>query len=182
MDRETLRQVQDPLKQQYRDDPEAARLRLVATSEARGDTPLVCQVNAGGMVFDVTAHPAVGGSEAAGCSGEQLLGALAACAQITIRMVALAMDIELESVQVTVQGELDVRGTLGVAQGVEAGFQHIAMEAQIVTGADRRQQRALERLVERSCVVLSTLRRPPPVQSHFTFVTPGGATPAGAES
>src|SRR5215213_6442328 len=108
-----LREVQRPLKQRYREDPEASRITLVAKASEQ-DTPTTCSVDTGRAIQEAQAHVGVGGPGTAACSGDLLLGALAACAQITCQMVATAMGIDAERIEVTVEGDLDLAGTLGV--------------------------------------------------------------------
>ena len=114
----TLRELQEPIKAQYRDDPDAARITLRATGSTTGtgtDSAMSCSIDLGRAIYAAGAHPGVGGSGSAACSGDLLLGALAACAQLTCQMVAANMGLEGVKVSVTVEGDLDLRGTLGTA-------------------------------------------------------------------
>src|SRR5438067_9774807 len=119
-----LRALQRPLKEQYRRDPESSRIRLVAQG-SQTDAPIACSVDIGRAVYAAQAHSGVGGAGTGACSGDLLLGALAACAQITCQMVAAAMQIPAESIDVTVEGDLDLQGTLGLSKEVPVGFEAI---------------------------------------------------------
>src|SRR5580765_181428 len=119
-----LRAIQEPLKESYREHPDTGRITLTARG-ATGDTPIACSVDLGRAVYEAQAHAGVGGAGTAACSGDLLLGALAACAQITCQMVAEAMSIPLKHVEVVIDGDLDLRGTLGIAKDVPVGFEQI---------------------------------------------------------
>src|SRR5215831_6439794 len=108
-----LREKQKPLKQEYRQNPDSALITLSARGD-QGDQPIACNVDLGRAIYEAQAHSGVGGAGTGACSGDLLLGALAACAQITCQMVATAMGLEVRSIGVTVEGDLDLRGTLGV--------------------------------------------------------------------
>ena len=161
-----LRAVQEPLKQSYREHPESSLITLTARG-ATGDTPIACSVDLGRTIYDAEAHPGVGGAGTAACSGDLLLGALAACAQLTCQMVAASMEIALESVEVTVEGDLDLAGTLGIDREAPVGFTDIRVSFAIdAPGATGEQLAALRRKTERYCVVLQTLRNPPRVEAR----------------
>src|SRR5436853_3599926 len=119
-----LRSVQKPFKERYRSDPGTARITLRARG-SQTDTPIACSVDIGRALYAAQAHSGVGGAGTAACSGDLLLGALAACAQITCQMVATAMGIATEKIEVEVEGELDLRGTLGISRDVPVGFEQI---------------------------------------------------------
>src|SRR3954452_6315889 len=119
-----LQELQAPLKQGYREDPDRARITLVARG-SEADSPIGCSVDIGRAVYEAEAHEGVGGAGTAACSGDLLLGALAACAQITCQMVAAAMGIATNRIEVKVEGDLDLRGTLGVSKEVAVGFETI---------------------------------------------------------
>src|ERR1700716_3893642 len=119
-----LRAVQQPLKEGYRADPASARITLRARGD-QSDAPISCSVDLGRAIYESQAHSGVGGAGTAACSGDLLLGALAACAQLTCQMVATAMGIPTERIEVKVEGDLDLRGTLGIAKEVPVGFEHI---------------------------------------------------------
>jgi len=158
-----LRTLQRPLKDRYRQDATTAQLTLRADG-SQADTPLTCSVDLGRAIYQAEAHQGVGGAGGAACSGDLLLGALAACAQLTCQLVATAMGIPTTSIRVTVEGDLDLRGTLGLAQDVPVGFSairtHFAIDAPEATAE---QLRALREKTEQYCVVLQTLRQPPPI-------------------
>jgi uncharacterized OsmC-like protein len=163
-----LRSVQEPLKQGYRDDPETGRITLRATG-ATGDTPVACSVDLGRAIQQAQAHSGVGGEGTGACSGDLLLGALAACAQITCQMVAAAMGIEVRSISVTAEGDLDLRGTLGVDREAPVGFTAIRLGFDIdAPGATDEELASLERKTERYCVVMQTLTSPPDVTTSWS--------------
>src|SRR5216110_2683187 len=118
-----IRTLQKPLKEQYRNDPNASRITLRAKG-SQTDVPVSCSVDIGRAIYQAEAHQGVGGGGGA-CSGDLLLGALAACAQITCQMVAAAMGIATERIEVTVEGDLDLRGTLGISKDVQVGFESV---------------------------------------------------------
>lgn len=160
-----LREAQAPLKQRYRDDAETARITLKA-SASETDTPISCSVDVGRAISEAQAHTGVGGAGTAACSGDMLLGALAACAQLTCQMVATAIGIETERIEVSVEGDLDLRGTLGVDKQVPAGFEAIRLRFDVeAPNASDEQLASLIEKTERYCTVLQTLREPPPVES-----------------
>jgi uncharacterized OsmC-like protein len=160
-----LREKQRPLKAQYRADPDSALITLTARGE-QTDAPISCSVDLGRAIYAAQAHAGVGGEGTAACSGDLLLGALAACAQITVQMVATAMGIETERIGVTVEGDLDLKGTLGIDRETPVGFTAIRTTFEIVApNASPEQLAALHEKAEQYCVVLSTLRTPPPIQT-----------------
>ena len=160
-----LRALQRPLKKRYREDPAASRITLVARGD-QGDTPIACSVDLGRTIYEAQAHPGVGGAGTAACSGDLLLGALAACAQLTCQMVATSMEVPVESVQVTVEGDLDLSGTLGVDREARVGFEAIRLHFDIAAPqATDEQIAALREKTEHYCVVLQTLMDPPRVES-----------------
>src|ERR1700747_1168694 len=125
-----LRTLQKPLKDQYRSDPNASRITLRAKG-GQTDVPVACSVDIGRAIYQAEAHQGVGGAGAGACSGDLLLGALSACAQITCQMVAAAMGIQTERIEVTVEGDLDLRGTLGIAKDVPIGFERVQVRFDI---------------------------------------------------
>jgi len=162
-----LRSLQKPLKDQYRSDPSASRITLRAKG-AQTDAPVSCSVDIGRAVYHAEAHKGVGGAGAGACSGDLLLGALAACAQITCQMVAAAMGITTERIEVTVEGDLDLRGTLGISKDVPVGFESIRLHFDIAApNATLEQMKGLQAKTEEYCVVMQTLTRPPKVQSEW---------------
>jgi uncharacterized OsmC-like protein len=158
-----LREVQRPLKARYREDPSASRITLTARG-SQTDAPVSCNVDLGRALYAAEAHTGVGGPGTAACSGDLLLGALAACSQVTCQMVAAAMGIETERIEVVVDGDLDLRGTLGIGDA-PVGFDAIRLRLEIdAPQASAEQLEALREKTERYCVVLQTLRQPPEVQ------------------
>jgi uncharacterized OsmC-like protein len=162
-----LRTLQRPLKERYREEPGAAMITLRARG-AEGDQPIACSVDLGRAVYEAQAHSGVGGAGTAACSGDLLLGALAACAQLTCQMVATAMGIPFEAIEVGVEGDLDLRGTLGVAKEVPAGFQDIRVRFDVrAPEATPEQLASLIERTERYCVVFQTLLEPPPIRTEW---------------
>jgi uncharacterized OsmC-like protein len=163
-----LRETQAPLKDRYRSDPSASRITLTATASEE-DAPVACSVDLGRAIQQAEAHTGVGGPGTAACSGDLLLGALAACAQLTCQMVAANMGIETERIAVTVEGDLDLSGTLGVSREAPVGFAAIRLRFDV--GAPDASPEELAALIEKSeryCTVLQTLRQPPPVESRLS--------------
>jgi uncharacterized OsmC-like protein len=155
--------AQAPIKDRYRDAPGEARITLVARA-SETDTPVACSVEAGQAIQAAQAHAGVGGPGTAACSGDLLLGALAACAQVTCQMVAASMGIETESIEITVEGDLDLRGTLGVSREAKVGFDAIRLSLAVnAPGADPAELESLKEKTERYCTVLQTLREPPAI-------------------
>ncbi len=162
-----LRSLQKPLKEQYRNDPNASRITLRAKG-GQTDVPIACSVDLGRAIYQAEAHKGVGGAGAGACSGDLLLGALAACAQITCQMVAAAMSIPTERIEVTVEGDLDLRGTLGISKDVPVGFESIRLHFDIeAPEATPEQIAGLREKTEQYCVVMQTLTKPPKVQSEW---------------
>ena len=155
-----LRSLQKPFKDRYRADPTASRITLRATGSQTA-TPMACSVDIGRALYQAEAHSGVGGPGTAACSGDLLLGALAACAQITCQMVATALGIPFERIEAVVEGDLDLRGTLGVSKDVPVGFKQIRLHFDLDTDASEEQRANLIRLTERYCVVYQTLNQPP---------------------
>jgi uncharacterized OsmC-like protein len=165
-----LKSVQKPLKQLYRDDPSASQITLKARG-GQTETPIACSVAIGRAIYNAEAHSGVGGAGTAACSGDLLLGALSACAQITCQMVAAAMGIPTERIEVTVEGDLDLRGTLGIAEDVPVGFQRIRLRFDIeAPQATPEQLRGLREKTEQYCVVMQTLVQPPDLQTDWVTV------------
>lgn len=163
-----LRERQQPLKAKYREEPASAVITLTATGDQTG-TPIACNVNLGRAVYEAQAHPGAGGAGTGACSGDLLLGALAACAQLTTQMVAESMGIATERIQVTVEGDLDLRGTLGIDPTVPVGFTAIRARFDIVApGATPEQLTSLREKAERYCVVMSTLRSAPAIETSWS--------------
>ena len=158
-----LRAKQAPIKDRYRSEPDAARITLTARG-SQGDAPVACSVDLGRAIQEAEAHVGVGGPGTAACSGDLLLGALAACAQVTCQMVATAMGIETDRIEVVVDGDLDLRGTLGVSREAPVGFERIRLRFEIdAPGATPDQLSDLVAKSERYCTVLQTLQNPPEI-------------------
>ena len=162
-----IRSLQKPLKDRYRQDPASSRITLTAHG-SQTDAPIACSVDLGRAIYNAQAHQGVGGAGSGACSGDLLLGALAACAQITCQMVAAAMGIPAEGIDVTVEGDLDLQGTLGMSKEVPVGFQDIRVTFDIrAPRANEEQLSALRAKTEQYCVVMQTLLRPPRVESKW---------------
>ncbi|HET8843194.1 MAG TPA: OsmC family protein [Ktedonobacteraceae bacterium] len=161
-----LRSLQKPLKETYRSDPQTARITLKAQgNQTDAAVPMSCSVDIGRAIYQAQAHRGVGGAGTAACSGDLLLGALAACAQITCQMVATAMGVPVRSIEAQVEGDLDLRGTLGMAKDVPVGFEQIRLSFTIdAPEATAEQLQALQEKTEQYCVVMQTLTRPPAMQ------------------
>ncbi|MET0188063.1 putative OsmC-like protein [Pseudonocardia sediminis] len=156
MDTITLKGVQGPLKQQYRDDPESAVVTLKADGELDG-SGVACKVSTGQAMAEAGLHPATGGDGTQLCSGDMLLEALVACAGVTMRAVATSMEMNVSGT-VKAEGDLDFRGTLGVAKDAPVGFRDIRLHFDVVTDAGEDQVASLIKLTERYCVVLQTIK------------------------
>jgi uncharacterized OsmC-like protein len=163
----TLREIQAPIKTRYREEPDAARITLRAAGSAAGD-PMSCSVDLGRALYAAGAHPGVGGTGSAACSGDLLLGALAACAQLTCQMVAANMGLDGVAVSVTIEGDLDLRGTLGTAD-VPVGFEAIRLGFALAGDVPAERLEKLKERTERYCVVLQTLRTPPSIEARWTI-------------
>jgi uncharacterized OsmC-like protein len=154
-----LRELQAPLKERYRAAPEAALVTLQAQGRL-GDEGLTCKVETGRALVEAGLHPATGGDGLSACSGDMLLEALVACAGVTLRAVATALDIELRGGTVSAEGDLDFRGTLGVSRETPVGFRDIRLRFALDTDAPADKVESLIKLTERYCVVYQTLRTP----------------------
>jgi uncharacterized OsmC-like protein len=162
MDANELRALQAPIKERYRSDPHAA----VVTLKAKGsldDTHVACKIETGRALAVAGLHPATGGSGLELCSGDMLLEALVACAGVTLKAVATALDIPLKSGRVSAEGDLDFRGTLGVAKDAPVGFANIRLRFDLDTDAPQDRLDQLLKLTERYCVVYQTIKAGPPV-------------------
>ena len=163
-----LRSVQKPFKEKYRSDSGSARITLKAQG-GQTETPMACSVDIGRALYQAEAHTGVGGAGSAACSGDLLLGALAACAQITCQMVATAMGIPTNRIEVKVEGDLDLRGTLGMSKEVPVGFETIYVRFEIDAPEAREEQiRALREKTEHYCVVMQTLTKPPKLEVDWS--------------
>jgi uncharacterized OsmC-like protein len=163
-----IRSIQKPLKEQYRRDPASSRITLTAKG-SETDTALSCSVDIGRAIYQAEAHKGVGGSGSAACSGDLLLGALAACAQLTCQLVATAMGIPTRRIEVTVDGAMDLQGTLGISKEVPVGFEAIRVQFKLdAPQATPEQLRALQEKTEQYCVVLQTMLHPPKIESQWS--------------
>ncbi len=160
-----LRAAQAPLKEQYRKTPAAALVTLAA--EGNLVEGVACSVATGKALVEAGLHPATGGSGAQACSGDMLLQALVACAGVTLSAVATSLGIPIRSGALRAEGDLDFRGTLGVAKGAPVGFKDIRLEIALETTAFAEQLDKLLQLTERCCVVLQTLKAAVPVRAAF---------------
>ena len=161
MNADDLRSIQAPLKERYRQSPDAALVTLRA--QGRLAEGVSCKIETGKALVTAGLHPATGGSGLSVCSGDMLLEALVACAGVTLNAVATALGIELRDALLQAEGDLDFRGTLGVSKDVSVGFQNIRLKFTLDTDASDEQLATLLRLTERYCVVYQTLVRPPPM-------------------
>lgn len=163
-----LRALQKPLKEKYRSDPNSSRITLRASSD-QTDNPIACSVEVGDKILETQAHSGVGGPGTAACSGDLLLGALAACAQLTCQLVATAMGIPFEHIRVEVEGEMDLSGTLGISKEVPVGFQNIHARFDVkAPDATPAQLAALKEKTEQYCVVMQTLTTPPRIRTSWS--------------
>lgn len=160
MDTTKLRELQAPLKAQYRDDPNSAVVTLKADGELDG-TGVACRVQTATALAEAGLHPATGGDGTQLCSGDMLLEALVACAGVTLRAVATSLGLEVSG-RVHAEGDLDFRGTLGVAKDAPVGFRDIRLTFDLDSSASADELATLIKLTERYCVVLQTLRSAPP--------------------
>jgi uncharacterized OsmC-like protein len=161
MNAETLRSLQAPLKDKYRQQPESAQITLGA--EGRLSKDVTCEIETGTALVTAGLHPATGGDGSAACSGDMLLQALVGCAGVTLNAVATALGIQLRDAKVRAEGDLDFRGTLGVSKDVPVGFERIRLRFDLDTDATAEQVATLIRLTERYCVVYQTLNQPPKI-------------------
>ena len=161
MNAEELKALQAPIKDRYRQEPAAALVTLRA--QGRIGEGIACRVDTGKALVEAGLHPATGGSGTQACSGDMLLEALVACAGVTLKAVSTALQIDLRDATVTAEGDLDFRGTLGVAKDAPVGFREIRLRFDLDSNASAEQKRKLIELTERYCVVLQTIRKAPAV-------------------
>ena len=166
MNAEQLKAMQAPIKAKYKENPAAAVITLRA--QGRIGEGIACRVETGKALVEAGLHPATGGSGTQACSGDMLLEALVACAGVTLRAVATAIGVNLKDAQVIAEGDLDFRGTLGVAKDAPVGFRAIRLRFNLDTDAPEEQRKKLIELTERYCVVLQTIRNAPPVAATIT--------------
>jgi uncharacterized OsmC-like protein len=160
MNAEQLRAVQAPLKARYREEPAAALVTLKAKGTL-GSEGVTCKVGTGKALVEAGLHPATGGDGLSACSGDMLLEALAACAGVTLRAVATALEVPVRGGTVTAEGDLDFRGTLAVSKEAPVGFREIRLRFDLDTDATPEQLATVLKLTERYCVVYQTLQKPP---------------------
>lgn len=160
MDADALRALQAPIKAKYREAPDAAVITLKAQGEI-DDTKIACKLETGRAIVEAGLHPASGGSGMELCSGDMLLEALVACAGVTLKAVATALEIPLRKGVVRAEGDLDFRGTLGVDREAPVGFRQIRLAFDIDTDAPQEKIDSLLKLTERYCVVFQTINRKP---------------------
>jgi uncharacterized OsmC-like protein len=161
MDPLELKALQAPIKERYRKDPAAAVVTLRA--QGRIGEGIACRVDTARALIEAGLHPATGGSGLQACSGDMLLEALVACAGVTLKAVATALGIELKDAKLTAEGDLDFRGTLGVAKDAPVGFRQVRLKFDLDSDASEEQLKKLIELTERYCVVMQTIRNAPPV-------------------
>src|SRR5690349_20135815 len=164
--RDALRELQEPLKARYRDDPDAATVTLQATGSL--DEGISCSVQTGRALAQAGLHPASGGDGTLLCSGDMLLEALVACAGVTLKAVATSLELDIGQGTITAEGDLDFRGTLGVDRQAPVGFKTIRLNFDLQTDATEEQLATLERLTERYCVVLQTLAASPTLETTLS--------------
>ena len=169
MDADALKALQAPLKEKYRSEPGAARITLKAQGSL-DDQAVACKVETGRALAVAGLHPATGGSGAELCSGDMLLEALVACAGVTLKAVATAIDVPLRSANVIAEGDLDFRGTLGVDKGARVGFEQIRLRFELDTDAPQEKLDQLLKLTERYCVVFQTLNSSPQLSASLVRV------------
>ena len=169
MDRDRLRTVQEPLKERYREDPEAALVTLRATGTL--GEGITCSVATGRALAEAGLHPATGGEGVSLCSGDMLLEALVACAGVTLRAVATSLDLDVETGTVRAEGDLDVRGTLAVSKEAPVGFTAIRLSFDLETNASDDDLDTLLRLTQRYCVVYQTIARAPELTTTWARTT-----------
>jgi uncharacterized OsmC-like protein len=162
MNAQELKALQAPIKERYKQDPAAAVVTLRA--HGRLGEGIACRVDTGRALVEAGLHPASGGSGLQACSGDMLLEALVACAGVTLKAVATALQIDLKDARLTAEGDLDFRGTLGVAKDAPVGFREIRLKFDLDTEAPQEQVKKLLELTERYCVVMQTIRNPVAVQ------------------
>jgi len=162
-----IRPIQKPLKEQYRREPGSSRITLTANGSETA-TPLSCSVDIGRAIYRAEAHKGVGGAGTAACSGDLLIGALAACAQLTCQLVATAMGVPAKHIAVSVSGDMDLAGTLGISKDVPVGFEAIRVDFNLdAPDATPEQLKALQEKTEQYCVVFQTLLRPPKIETRW---------------
>ena len=166
MDADTLKSLQAPLKERYKQAPDKAVVTLRATGEL-GTDRIACKVSTGRALIEAGLHPATGGDGSFACSGDMLLEALVACAGVTLKAVSTALAFDLRGGTVTAEGDLDFRGTLGVAKDAPIGFRAIRLDFKLDTPEPQERIDTLLKLTERYCVVLQSIQQPPRVTARI---------------
>jgi uncharacterized OsmC-like protein len=161
MDAQELKALQAPIKERYKKDPQTALVTLRA--QGRIGEGIACRVDTGRALVEAGLHPATGGTGLQACSGDMLLEALVACAGVTLKAVATAIGVDLKDAKLVAEGDLDFRGTLGVAKDAPVGFREIRLKLDLDSDASEEQLKKLVELTERYCVVMQTIRNAPPV-------------------
>ncbi len=169
MDAQQLKEIQKPLKQRYRDQPESAMITLKA--HARIGEGITCKIDTGKAMVEAGLHPATGGDGLSACSGDMLLEALVACAGVTLRAVSTAIGVPVKNATIYAEGDLDFRGTLAVDKTVPIGFQNIRLHLDFDSDATPEEINSLVKLTERYCVIYQTLQNSP-VLSVSTTTNP----------
>ena len=165
MNANELRELQAPLKEKYRTQPDSAIITLKA--QGKIGEGISCKVETGKAMIEAGLHPATGGTGMLACSGDMLLEALVACAGVTLQAVATAIGIEIKNGTVKAEGDLDFKGTLGVSKEVPVGFKNIRLEFDLDSTATAEQMASLAKLTERYCVVYQTLTKGVPVETQY---------------
>jgi uncharacterized OsmC-like protein len=165
MNSEELKNLQAPLKEKYREHPEAAIITLKA--EAKVEEGISCKVDTGRRLVEAGLHPATGGTGVLACSGDMLLEALAACAGVTLKAVATAIGVDIKNGSIKAEGDLDFRGTLGVSKEVPVGFKNVRLAFELDSNATDEQMTSLKKLTERYCVVYQTLLKGVDIETSF---------------
>jgi uncharacterized OsmC-like protein len=169
MDSESLRARQAPIKAKYRDDPTSSLFTLKAEGSLDGEG-LTCKVSTARGLAEAGLHPATGGDGLSLCSGDMLLEALVACAGVTLRAVATALDIPVRAGKVLAEGDLDFRGTLAVSKEAPVGFREVRLRFELDTDATDEQRATLLKLTERYCVIYQTIKNPPAMSARLDGV------------
>jgi uncharacterized OsmC-like protein len=165
MNSEELKKLQDPIKEKYREQPDAAIITLKA--QGKIGEGISCKVETGKVLAEAGLHPATGGNGMLACSGDMLLEALVACAGVTLSAVSTAIGVDIKDSTIKAEGDLDFRGTLGVSKEVAVGFKAIRLSFTLDTDATAEQIQTLAKLTERYCVVYQTLMKGVPIETTF---------------
>lgn len=163
MNSDQLKALQAPLKSAYKQDPDSASVTMTVTGEVNSDG-LTCEVPTFSGSAIAGLHPAAGGDGSHACSGDMLLESLVACAGVTLKAVATAMEIPIENGSITAEGTMDFRGTLGVSRDVPIGLTNIKLSFDLKSSADEKKIARLIELTERYCVIFQTLKNPPTIE------------------